>query len=426
MLDHLLFDGCDTVALAEEYGTPLYLISETEINNRCKILKDEFLNRYENTSVAYASKAFLNLAMCRIIDKNDLHLDVVSGGELFTALSAGYPMEKVFFHGNNKGIDELEMAITNDVGRIVVDNLYELELIQHIAEAQNKQVKILFRVTPGVDSDTHKHIVTGQKDSKFGIPLVDGVIYQAIKEAVSYTNIELMGFHFHVGSQLFNNQSHIDATEVLLKVMRYARDEYGFITKELNTGGGFGIRYINDDKPKSIAYFMDAIMDKIKKLTESYGLMMPRVIIEPGRWVIGEAGVTLYTVGSIKDIPGIRTYVGIDGGMPDNPRPALYGARYKSVLANRLNEVACDTVTIAGKCCETGDILIKDIDLPKPNPGDVLAVFSTGAYNYSMASNYNKIRRPGVVLVKEGKHSLIVKREAYEDLVSRDIMPEYL
>lgn len=426
MGSHLIFDGCDTVELAKEYSTPLYVVSENEINRKCDILKEEFLDKYPNTAVAYASKAFLNLAMCRIIDNNDMHLDVVSDGELYTALAADYPASKIFFHGNNKSIDELEMAIKNDVGRIIVDNFYELELIQAIANEYDKSVKILFRVTPGVESDTHKHIITGQKDSKFGIPLIEGVIFDAIETVMSYKNIELMGFHFHVGSQLFDNKSYVDATDVLMAVINEAKIRYGFITKELNTGGGFGIRYINGDKPRSIAYFTDEIMSTIIAKVSDYDLEMPRVIIEPGRWIIGEAGITLYTIGSIKEIPGIRTYVGIDGGMPDNPRPALYGAKYNAVLANRMDEKPSEVVTIAGKCCETGDILIKDLELPKVNSGDLLGVFSTGAYNYSMASNYNKLRKPAVILVNNGEYDVIVERETYKDLIINDKIPKKL
>jgi diaminopimelate decarboxylase len=424
--DNYMFSGLDTVMLAREYGTPLYVVSEDIIKEKCKEIRDSFILKYKNVKVAYASKAFLNLAMCKIIEREGLCLDVVSGGELYTAIKANFPMEKIFFHGNNKSRAELELAISNDIGRIVVDNLYELELINNIAKKMNKKSRVLYRVTPGVESETHKYVITGQKDSKFGIPLVDDIIFEAIKRGMEYENIDLLGFHFHVGSQIFDNKSHIIATEKIMNLIKEARDRFGFITKELNTGGGYGIYYKQGDNPKPINYFTDAIMEKVFSKCKEFNLDLPTIIIEPGRWIIGEAGITLYTIGTIKEIPGIRKYVAIDGGMPDNPRPALYGAKYEAVVANKINEEAKETVTIAGKCCETGDILIWDLKAPKTEAGDILAVFSTGAYNYSMANNYNKIPRPAVVLVSEGNVETIVERETYEDLISRYNIPLHL
>lgn len=421
-----VFGGLDTVMLAKEYGTPLYVVSEDIIKDKCKEIRDDFLLKYKNVKAAYASKAFLNLAMCKIVEREGLCLDVVSGGELYTAIKAKFPMGKIFFHGNNKSKAELELAIASDVGRIVVDNLYELELINDIGNKMNKKPSVLYRITPGIEIDTHKYVITGQKDSKFGIPLVDNVIFEAIKRGIEYENVELLGFHFHVGSQIFDNSSHIIATEKAMNLIKQAKDRFGFITQELNTGGGYGIYYADGDKPKPLSYFTDQIIEKMLEKCREFDLNIPTIIIEPGRWIIGEAGITLYTLGSIKEIPGIRTYAAIDGGMPDNPRPALYGSKYEAFVANKADEDIKETVTIAGKCCESGDILIWDLKVPKIESGDILAVLSTGAYNYSMANNYNKIPRPSVVLVNEGYAEVIVERETYEDLISRYYVPEYL
>lgn len=415
------FGGCDTIKLAKTYGTPLYVMSEEYIVDRCKEIHEDFIKKYENTRAVYASKAFLTLEMCRIIEREGLGIDVVSGGELYTTIQAGFPMEKVIFHGNNKTLDEIEMAVKNDVGRIVVDNLYELNMLNHVAEILGKKVKILFRITPGVDSHTHKYISTGQVDSKFGIPLQEDIINRGIEQAMNVSNIDLMGFHFHVGSQLFDNTSHIKAVKLLAKLMKDVKEQLGFITQELNTGGGFGIYYAQGDQPEPLRYFTDAIMDTLREACDQYHLDMPAVIIEPGRWIVGEAGITLYTVGSIKSIPGVRTYVGIDGGMPDNPRPALYGAKYEAVVANKMNQPKNQLVTVAGKCCESGDILRYDLEAPVLEPGDILAFRSTGAYNYAMASNYNKLPRPAVVMVNQGDHRVIVKRETYADLIRNEI-----
>jgi diaminopimelate decarboxylase len=417
-----IFNEANTVALAKKYGTPLYVVSENYIMERCKEVRVDFLNKYPNTKAVYASKAFLTLEMARIVKREGLGMDVVSGGELFTAIKAEVDMSTVIFHGNNKSFDELKMAIDNGVGRIVVDNEYEIQLIDDYSRLSGKITKILYRITPGVDSHTHKFISTGQLDSKFGIPLDKSVKNKYIEKAKNMKNVELMGFHFHVGSQLLENTSHLAALEILVKVIKEAKEDFGFETIEINVGGGFGIHYTGEEERKSLSYFMDPIMEKLKTLTESYNLRMPMVTIEPGRWIIGEAGITLYTIGSIKEIPGIRTYVGIDGGLPDNPRPALYDAKYEAIVANKYSEPLERLVTIAGKCCESGDILIHDLKVPNNiESGDILAVMSTGAYNFSMASNYNRIPRPAVVMIKDGKDRVIVKRETFEDLIMRDI-----
>ncbi len=416
--NNFIFSGYDTVELAKKYGTPLYVISRDVIKNKCKEIKNDFLYKYDNTKAVYAGKAFLTMVMCKIIEEEGLGLDVVSGGELYTGIRAGFPMKDVIFHGNNKSADEIKMAIKNDVGRIVIDHMDEVSMIEDTASSFNKKVKVLIRVTPGVNSNTHKYISTGQRDSKFGIP-VDN-INEVVSKTLNSEHIELMGFHFHIGSGLYENDSYISAVKALLKIMKKIKDDLGFITKELNTGGGFGIYYTKKDCVKPISYYTDSIMETLYKYCNELDLDIPAIIIEPGRWIIGEAGITLYTIGAIKEVPGIRTYVSIDGGLPDNPRPALYEAKYEAVIANKFKEKREKVVTIAGKCCETGDILIHDLSVPKVRKGDVLAVLSTGAYNYSMASNYNKLPRPAVVLLDKNRDKVIVNRETYDDILKNE------
>lgn len=420
-MSNYIFAGCDTVELAKKYGTPLYLMSEDYIKDRCKEIREDFIEKHDSTRAVFASKAFLNKEMARIIKREGIGMDVVSGGELYTALQVEFPMEKVIFHGNNKSIDELELAIKNDVGRIVVDHIGEIDLIEKIGRKHSKKVSILFRMTPGIDSHTHKYIQTGQVDSKFGIPLFKETIGEAMEKVMKSEFVELLGFHSHIGSQISDNENHIKAIGIMTNLMKMLKDEYGFITKELNTGGGYGIHYSGSEERKPLSYFTDAIMKELEEKCKEHELERPLVIIEPGRWLVGEAGITLYTVGAIKEIPGIRTYISIDGGMPDNPRPSLYEANYDAVVANRSEDPLTETATIAGKCCESGDILIWDLKVPKIETGDILAVLSTGAYNYSMSSNYNRIPRPPVVMISEGKDRIIVKRETYDDILRNDI-----
>ena len=416
-----MFDGCDTVDLARKYGTPLYVMSETAIRNRLKELHESFIDRYPGVRAVYASKAFQTLDICRLVAAEGLGLDVVSGGELFAARKAGFPMDAVFFHGNGKTDEELRMAVELGVGRIVVDNLDELEALDRIAVESGKRLKILFRITPGVDSHTHEYIATGKLDSKFGIPLDPSVRDAYIGRALGMKGVDLVGFHFHVGSQLLDNESHVMAIRIALDFMAELRKDYGFVTRELNLGGGFGVRYTAKDEPKGFAYFVDAMMAAVSDGCRERGLATPAIIVEPGRWIVGEAGITLYTVTSVKEIPGVKTYVAVDGGMPDNPRPALYGAKYEAIVANRCGEAGGETVTIVGKCCETGDILIRDISLPRVRRGDILAVFTTGAYCHSMSSNYNRLPRPAVVMVRHGTERLTIRRETYDDLVEREL-----
>jgi diaminopimelate decarboxylase len=417
----LIFDSCDTLALARKYGTPLYVMSERMVRERLRAIKEQFIDRYPGAGAVFASKALQTLDICRIVAEEGLGLDVVSGGELYAASKAKFPMEKVYFHGNSKTADELAMALDYGVGRIVVDNLDELELLDSLALSRGLRAAILFRINPGVDSHTHEYISTGHVDSKFGMPLDLSVRDAYLGRALACKGVELLGFHFHVGSQLHSNESHRKATEAALGLMKDAKARYGFVTKELNLGGGFGVRYNDDDEAKPLRYFTDALMQDISERCAALGLDTPRVTIEPGRWIVAEAGLTLYTVGSVKTIPGLKTYVGVDGGMPDNPRPALYDARYEATIADRHDEPRDTVVTVAGKCCESGDILIKDIGLQAPKRGDTLAVFATGAYNHSMASNYNRLPRPAMVLVDAGRDRLSVRRESFDDLIAREL-----
>lgn len=422
----LYFDGCNTVELAKKYGTPLYVMSETAIVEKCKEIRDTFLNKYEKTRAAYASKAFLTLSMCKIIEREGLCMDVVSGGELYTAMKADFPAEKIEFNGNNKSVEELKLAVDYNIGRIIVDGLDELDLIEEICKEKGKSVNILYRVTPGVKSDSHDYIVTGKKDSKFGIPLDDEVIFPAIEHAIKSPYVNFMGFHFHVGSQLHDNDSHLKALDIVLKLIKDTKEKYDYATPELNIGGGFGIKYTEADNKKPYAYFLDPMMEKIEQFSKDLGIERPEIVIEPGRSIVGEAGITLYTIGTIKDIKGIRKYVSVDGGMTDNIRPALYQAKYEGIVANKAEEPKTETVTICGKCCESGDVLIRDAQVADVKRGDIFAVFSTGAYSYTMASNYNKNPLLATVLVKEGKSELIVKRQSYEHMIENEIIPESL
>lgn len=425
-MSNYYFAGKDTVELAKKYGTPLYVVSGDMVIERLKEVKESFLDKYDNTMAVYASKAFLNTAMARLVAKNGLGLDVVSGGELYTVSKAGVDLSKVLFHGNNKTREEIEMGIELGVGRFVVDNRWELYLINEIAMEKGKNISIQFRITPGVESATHEYISTGQKDSKFGIPIVNDVIVDVVEEALNLSNIRLKGFHFHVGSQLHDNSSHLKAIDATFAIVDKLYDKFKYIPEEINVGGGYGIYYNPEDDVKTLSYFVDPIMEKINKYFQEKDFNLPKVIIEPGRWIIGEAGITLYKLTGKKEIPGINRYISVDGGLPDNPRPALYGAKYEAVIANKFEHAPGEMITIAGKCCETGDILIKNIELPITENGDYLAVKSTGAYNYSMASNYNRIPKAAVLMVTEGREDIIVERETYDDVISQDRIPSWL
>ena len=416
----LFFDGCSTVELAEEYGTPLYVFSESDMRGRFAELREDFTQKYPGARVAYAAKAFLNKAMARLVLEEDMCLDVVSGGELFLALNSGFPADRIEFNGNNKSDEELTMAIDAGVGRIIVDGIDELSRIEEICYKREQGANILFRITPGVRSSTHDYIVTGKKDSKFGIPLEEEILMPLIRKAIYSAQINFYGFHFHVGSQLFDNQSHLQAADILLQWVERVHKEFGYTVPEVNLGGGFGVTYTEEER-KPFSYFLDPLMEKINGFYDAHDMRRPAVVIEPGRSIVAEAGMTLYSVGTTKEIPGIRKYAAVDGGMGDNIRPALYQAEYAGVLANRASEPKDDCVTICGKCCESGDILIHDLAMPTPYRGDVLAVLSTGAYGYSMASNYNMNPVPGVVFVRKGRSRLVTRRQNYYDLMAREM-----
>lgn len=384
----LFFDGCDVTELARKYGTPLYVYSESVIESHFEELRRDFLDRWPGSRVAYAAKAFCTLGMCRLVRRAGLCIDVVSGGELHTALAAGFPPERIEFNGNNKLPQELELAISAGVGRIIVDGAGELERIERLCAAMDRRVAVLLRITPGVKADSHDYIVTGKKDSKFGFPLDEDVLYPAVKRAMDAPHVDFLGFHFHIGSQLFDRVPYIQATEAMLDVVGQVRERFGVTVSELNLGGGFGIIY-TDEERKPFRYYLDPMLERIGARFDQWKEPRPAVVIEPGRSIVGDAGMTLYTVGEIKEIKGVRKYVCVDGGMSDNIRPALYQAVYRGVLANKMDAEDREQVTVCGKCCEAGDILVRDISLPPTERGDIFAQFCTGAYGYAMASNYN-------------------------------------
>ena len=419
---HLTVGGMDTVELAKEYGTPLYIMDEGLIREHCRSFKESMDKYYGGQGlVCYASKAFCCKAMCRIMLEEGLGLDVVSEGELYTALSVGFPAEKLCFHGNNKTDHELSYALENGVGRIIVDNIYELERLNRLAEKTGRTANIMYRIKPGIDAHTHNFIMTGQIDSKFGFALETGEAYEAVKKAIECSHINLVGLHCHIGSQIFDIDPFVKAAEVMLTFIAKIKDELGFEVKELNLGGGFGIRYTEEDAPVGYDKYMEKVSEKVKEVCAEKNVKLPFILIEPGRSIAAPAGITLYTVGGRKKIPNIRTYVSIDGGMGDNPRYALYQSKYDVEVANKANLPKTETVTVAGKCCETGDLIGEGMPIQPVEPGDILAVLATGAYNYSMSSNYNRIPKPPVVMIRDGKSRVVVKRETFEDIVRNDI-----
>lgn len=417
--------GMDAFALVDVYQTPLWVIDEEGFRQNCRAFRDSFESQGE-ALVIYASKALCNMAVCKIVAEEGLGLDVVSGGELYTALQAGFPMEKVYFHGNNKSCSELELAVSSRIGRIVVDNFNEMAVLNQLCQQQGIRQDILLRITPGVEAHTHEFIKTGQIDSKFGFTLPGGQAMEAVQTALEQPGLNLVGLHCHIGSQIFEMESFQHAAQLMMEFMVEIRNITGHIMDELDVGGGFGIYYYDGDQPRQPAEWGQAVMETVKKLAEQYDMKVPRVIAEPGRAIVGPAGITLYRVGSSKIVPGIRKYIAVDGGMTDNPRPALYGSKYTAILANKANLAPVETVSVAGKCCESGDMLLRDVLLPAVDEGDVLAVFATGAYNYAMSMNYNRLPRPAMVLVKDGKVEIILKRETYQDIIRNDVVPDHL
>lgn len=419
---HLTIGGCDTVELAHQYGTPLYVMDETQIREHCRAFVQSMKDNYSGHGrVLFASKAFCCKEMCRIIESEDMGLDVVSGGELYTALSAGFPADRIYFHGNNKTDLEIETALEAGIARIIVDNAPELETINRIAGVMGKKADIMFRIKPGIDAHTHSFIRTGQIDSKFGVALETGEAMQIVRRALELENISLCGLHCHIGSQILDVDPFEHAAEVMLRFIADIKKETGFTIRELNLGGGFGIKYLESDNPVPYSEYMSRVAAVVKALAQEYGVELPFILIEPGRSIVGSAGITLYTVGAVKTIPNIRTYVSVDGGMCDNPRYILYSSDYDVLCANKANEPRDFKVTVAGKCCESGDLIQENTAIQKVCHGDILAVLSTGAYNYSMSSNYNRIPRPPVVMVCRGESRVIVKGETFEDLIRNDL-----
>jgi diaminopimelate decarboxylase len=420
-LDHLEIGGVDTVELAKEYGTPLYIYDVELIRERARGFKDTFENLGIKAQVAYASKAFSSVAVFQLMNEEGLSLDVVSGGELFTAMKAGFPSERIHFHGNNKSEEELRMALEHKIGCVVVDNFYELQLLEAVCIDMGQSMDILLRVTPGIEAHTHDYILTGQEDSKFGFGLENGQTEEALVRAVKSAHLNVLGLHCHIGSQIFETTGFVLAASKIIGKLADWKDNYGYTAEVLNLGGGFGIRYTAEDDPIPASQYVEEIITEVRKKAEEFNLDMPEIWIEPGRSLVGDAGTTLYSVGSSKEVPNIRKYLAVDGGMSDNIRPALYEAKYEAILANKAGQPIQETVSIAGKCCESGDMLIWDLPLPESAQGDILAVFCTGAYGYSMANNYNRIPRPPVVFVENGEAKLVVRRESFEDLVKLDL-----
>lgn len=427
---HLEIGGADAVDLAREFGTPLYVMDEAYIRAMCSAYRTAIEQDYGgNGLVLYASKAFSCLAIYKIVNQEGIGVDVVSGGELYTALRAGFPAEKIYLHGNNKLPSELAMAVQNHIGCVVVDSMAELDLLDSLCAEHGAEQHILLRVNPGVEAHTHHFIQTAKTDSKFGFSLADGTAEEITVCALRKKHLRLDGYHCHIGSQIFEKESFCLAADKMLAFMAEMKEKHSFEAASLNLGGGYGIWYAEGDAKYTVpdyTLYLKTVIAEVRKKAAEYGLKEPFLLIEPGRSIVGEAGVTLYTVGAIKDIPGVKKYVAVDGGMFDNPRYALYQAKYTALLANRAAEKPTEIVSVAGKCCESGDIVCANVSLPEARSGDILAVLSTGAYNYSMASNYNRNAVPPVVLVQNGKAEYIVKPQSYEDLIRNDVVPERL
>lgn len=427
---HLEIGGCDTLELASEFGTPLYVYDEDYIRTMMRVFKNTIIREYGgHGNVLYASKAFSCLAMYCIAKQEGIGCDAVSGGELYTALKAGFNAADIYVHGNNKTREELIQAVEAGVGGIVIDSYREAALLDEIAAERNVRQAVLIRVNPGVEAHTHAFVQTARTDSKFGFSIRDNTALDYTKHVLSLENLDLKGYHCHIGSQIFEKQSFSLAAQNMIEFMSAVKKEAGFEAEILNMGGGFGIYYTDEDPKFSesdYAEYLLALINTVKEKSKELNFRLPYLLIEPGRSIVGEAGITLYTVGSIKDIPGIRKYVAIDGGMFENPRYSLYQSKYTVLKAADVNAANVQKVSIAGKCCESGDLIGVDLPLPEVESGDILAVLSTGAYHYSMASNYNRNFIPQAVLVKDGKAETIIKKQTFEDLVRNDVIPESL
>ena len=415
--NHLEIGGCDTVELTKEFGTPLFVYDEETVRTQCRRYLAAFSRGPVPVEVVYAAKAFLCLELAKLIAAEGLSIDVSSGGELFMAVKAGFPVERIYMHGNNKTPAELEFALEENIGVIVVDSFDELAVLNRLAAVMRKRPRIFLRLTPGIKPRTHHYIQTGQIDSKFGFGIEDGLAAKAIETALAADHLDLAGLHMHIGSQIFALDSYAKAIEILFDFVADVAGKTGFEPAKLNIGGGLGIKYLATDEPSSIEDYAEAVFKAAAAAASKTGLALPELAIEPGRSIVGNAAVTLYRVGTIKEVPGVRTYISVDGGMSDNIRPMLYGATYEALVANKAGDEPAETVTVAGKHCESGDVLIRDAELPKLEIGDILCTPATGAYGYAMANNFNLQPRPAVVMVKNGRGRTIIKRETYEDLV---------
>ena len=418
---HLTLGGCDVPELVQRHGTPLYVFDEATLRERCRRFVQGFTSFHADTQVIYACKAYVNPALAQLLLEEGLGLDVVSGGEAAIAQAVGFPAEKVYFHGNNKGRQELEESVSWGIGRVVVDNFHELELLQEVASGLGKTQDILLRVSPSVDPHTHVYTTTGVLDSKFGFSIETGQAEQAIRQALASPNLRVVGLHYHLGSPIFEVEPYQQAMEIVLRLAASLREE-GLHLEEISPGGGFAIAYTRDQQPPTVAEYAEAIVRSMTETCNALSLNLPRLVIEPGRSIMGTAGVAVYSVGAVKDIPGIRKYVSVDGGMGDNIRPALYEAQYEAVVANKADQQPSEQVTIAGKYCESGDVLVRDVQLPPLTQGDLIAIPASGAYCPSMASVYNLNGRPPIVMVKDGADRLIRRRETYQDLMLCDVV----
>ena len=416
---HLTIGGVDSLKLAKEYGTPLVVYDVSQIRNQIRAFKKVFEEEQVNYAVSYASKAFASIAMYQVANEEGAYTDVVSAGELYTAMKANFPMERVSFHGNNKSKEELEMAVKNHVGKIMIDNFYEINLLNQVLEEQDSEINVMLRITPGISAHTHEYDQTGQVDSKFGFDLKSGQADKALQEKKKNQRMHMLGIHAHIGSQIFELNGFEMAAAKLVDVAASWRKNYDYTAQVINVGGGFGIKYVQEDHPLKPEEFVKAIVKTIKDEATKHNFPLPEIDIEPGRSIVGPAGYNLYKVGSMKEIPGLVPYVAVDGGMGDNIRPALYQAKYETVLANDPQRKASQEFHVAGKYCESGDILA-DAKLPSLKAGDILAMLDTGAYGYSMASNYNRNPRPAVVFAEDGKAQVVIRRESLEDLVHLD------
>lgn len=420
----LSIGGIKVTELAQRYGTPLYIMDQELIEENMRKYKENFRSEKFKTQIVYASKAFLAKAMCQLVEKYDMDIDAVSGGELYTIKASGIDMQRVHMHGNNKSIDELEMCVEYGIGSIIIDNELEIDNLSEVCKRKEKKIKALLRINIGIDAHTHEYIKTSKHSSKFGESIFDEKIVDIVEKIVKDKNIEFLGFHCHIGSQIFDTKAFHEGIETMILETKRISKLLGVKIPEINLGGGFGVYYTENDVEVDIENFMRSMIEHLEASLEKYNLDIEKVSIEPGRSIVGNAGSTLYTVGGVKQTYGGIKYMFIDGGMTDNIRPALYQAEYEATIANRLDGEEKEVVTVAGKCCESGDLIIKEKTLPKAERGDLLLVSTTGAYGYSMSSNYNKIVRPAVVFVKNGKCSLAIRRESFEDLVKNDLAIE--